>query len=525
MMIRRLVGRLVWRRQGSAAAAIILTLFAFLAKALSLLQQALMARLFGVSAQSDAYFIAQAVPMLIGGLLVASVSAPLTRDFVASTDTDRVSGMLLLVGVGSAVLAMLLALASIPIVSLQAQGLGVGTLRAAVSLSRLMSLMPVLYGLSGVLQAYCYAQSTFIVPAVSGIFPYIGGILGMIFLRTVAGIGGLVIGSVLGLAVQTLITAVPFLSRRPAAQGALCNAWRAARTYASGFAGSVVLVFMALAVSQLYFITDRSIASALGPGLVAAFGYATGILSLPQQLIVASASSAVLPSVSRLAANGQRAELRARVTSLIWMIAFLLTPAALLLLFGSVPVVRVLLQGRAFDEASTALTAAILRSYSLGLVGFALKDIATSILLATHQERWPAIVGLAGVVANIAVSWLLVRTAGYLGIAYATTAIFLLNAAILLAIVARTFGIPWRESLRHSGAKVAVSALGMSAAYWLTRQVHIPLAGLGRTLADFLCLGLAAAAYLAICKLLGLPELEALQARYRGWLGTRPDAT
>jgi len=513
-MIKKLFHWFVGHQQGSAAAVITLSSFALLTKFLALVQQALTARLFGVSPQTDAYFVAQGVPVLMGGLMASSVSTALTRDFSRESSPDRVRGLLLLVTLGALVCSAFLALTSGPAVWFTGPGLSGATRQMAVFLARLMSFLFVFFSVTGVMQAYCYAQAIFVVPAIASLLPYAGGILGAYLLGRPLGIQGLVVGYGAGLAMQAATVSAPFLFRQ-LGHSQSPAALPASRASATGFVRSLTLVFLSLVVSQIYFITDRSLASTYGPGLAASFGFAASIFSLPLQLVVLSVSNALLPSLSRLVSEKRLAELARKVESLIWIVAFLIVPLALLLLLGSTPMTQLLYEGNAFDPTATAMTAAVLQGYSLGLIGFAFKDIATSILLACNLEKWPALVGMICIVANLGAAWALGALVGHLGIAYATTGIFLFNAAALLALISRKLALSWRVGLKRSGWKIALAAITLVAVYALSRQAMIAapgrLLGLG---IEFGRLGLAALSYLAVCWLLGLPELQELLARY-----------
>lgn len=225
---------------------------------------------------------------------------------------------------------------------------------------------------------------------------------------------------------------------------------------------SLFFVTGSLLISQLYFITDRAVASVLGEGWVAVFGFAAGLFGLPSQLIVMNMTRAFLPSISAMVAENRWSELGDRVDLLVATAVFLFLPLSLLLFLGSIALTQLLFQGNAFGAKDTLMTAAIVRGYSFGLLGFALKDIATSVLVALNREKVPFYVGLCGFVINLALCVLLVKPFGYLGITLVTACVFILNAIVLLAVISKYVGTVWLHGLRNSIWKMGIGLAGDS---------------------------------------------------------------
>jgi len=487
-----------------------------LAKVLSFVQQSLLARKLGASSSTDAFFIAQIVPMLVGGVLASALMTSLARDLAAESDPQKPLPIIFVMTILFLALGAAWFVLSGPTVSVLAGGFDRETAALATSLARLMAVMLVMYGVTGAAQGFYNSRSSFLFPAVSNLLPYIGGVLSLIVLVPRLGILGLVLGILAGLALQTALLMAPILAERLALKGIGRRVFAYLASDFASFGKRYILVAFSLLVSQLYFISNRSMASLYGPGWVAVFGYAATAFSLPLQLILMSIGSAFLPSLSVMASNGEREKIASQSQTLLTTLGFVFLPLSLLLFFGSRLLVAILFQGNAFRAEDTILTGAVVQAYSFGLLGYAVKDIATFILIALRRERWPVVLGLAGLALNVGAGLVFGKFSGPLAIAYVTSACFLLNAVALMIVIHRSVRLSWKEVVRRSAWRIGVSGAAMAGAYMILGPVlrFVFRAGSLRIMAELVRLGFAFAVYLLVSKWMGIPEWDLLWTRY-----------
>jgi len=505
--------RIAHHRQAPFSAALTIALFAGITKLFSFLQQALLARQFGTSTQTDAFFVAQIVPMLVGGVFATALIMCLTRDFVLIRELDQPFGLLVIVGAVFSGLTLFWVLFWNPVLRLFGQGLDQETLSLSVSLSKPFSLMIILYSLVGTAQAFHNSRSKFLLPAIVNSFPYVGGVTGLIFFVPAYGILAVAYGLVAGLAIQTTLLLIPAFSSRSALSRVKTSIVWFMKNRFKNFAKSLILVTISLLVTQLFFITDRSISSLLGPGWVAVFAFSATAFSLPLQLIITSISNAFLPDLSALVSDGRSEDLRVRVNRLVSVVALLFLPISILVFFGSEIIVSILFKGRLFTDRAAHLTAEVLRIYSVGMLGFSLKDVASMILLALGKEKWSAAIGLGCVALNAGGSWLAVGSLGSGGVAGVTAVCLLLNAALLLAVISRSIPIRAATYLKVSGWRLGLACLAMVAAVLLSRSVvWAPGSKPGLALQS-LPLIISLIIFLAVCRIVRLPEMGLLFSR------------
>src|SRR4030095_8703238 len=97
------------------------------------------------------------------------------------------------------------------------------------------------------------------------------------------------------------------------------------------------------------------------------------------------------------------------------------------------PIVRLLLERGAFEPSDTVATAAVLRFYAIGLIGYSVVRILSPVFYALGRNRTPVMVSMTAVLVNAALNYTLVHTAlSYRGLALGTSIAALFNAATLL---------------------------------------------------------------------------------------------
>jgi putative peptidoglycan lipid II flippase len=197
-------------------------------------------------------------------------------------------------------------------------------------------------------------------------------------------------------------------------------------------------------------------------GAVSWLGYAFRLMYLPIGLFGVSIATAALPDVSRHATNGDDAAIRRAVSTAMRLMLMLNVPAMIGLIVLAEPIVALLYQRGQFTDADTQATAAALRFYAPGLIGYSIVRIASPTFYSLGNSRTPVIVSVASVSVNLILNILLVRAGmGFRGLALGTAIAALFNALTLLWLLRdRLQGIDGRRVMiafvKISGAAVVM---------------------------------------------------------------------
>jgi putative peptidoglycan lipid II flippase len=140
------------------------------------------------------------------------------------------------------------------------------------------------------------------------------------------------------------------------------------------------------------------------------------------------------------------------------------------------PLVQVLFERGRFAPADTAPTAAALRLYAIGLIGYATARIASPTFYALRQSRVPVAVSMATITLNVVLSVLLVRFMGFRGLALGTALAALADGALLMFLLRRHLNGIDGTRLVVAFVKVTVAALVMALA--ATAVEHVATAAI-----------------------------------------------
>jgi putative peptidoglycan lipid II flippase len=492
-------------------------------RVLGLVREVVTAWLFGASDAKAAYVVAYSVPffvqrLLLGGtvsiVFIPTLSRLLARD---QAEARRVAGMTLTVvaAVGAAMVVAGQALAPV-LVSLAAPGFAraPGLVDLAVDLTRIIFVAMLFLALAIYLTGFLQAHQQFAPPAVAPLVFNGVIIAGALALGPRLGIRGLAVAWVAGTAAQLLSQWGPArrLGLRPARVDLAHPAVREMGWLA-------IPAMLGLAVVEVNAYVDRFFASLLAgaPAAhpVAVLDYAYEIVQAPAAIFAISLATAIFPALARQAATGDHDDLRATFSLALRSLMVLILPVAALAVAVREPVVRVLFQRGEFGPQATQAVAAALAGYGVGLPAIAGYYVVTRTLYALQDMATPVRTGVAMVVLNAVLDWVLMRWWGTVGIALATSAVATVNLALLLGVVRRRLGrLDGRRILATTG-RAALAAVGAGAAM-------APMVGWGQGagLPPVGTAALAAAAgggvYLGGCWLLGVTELGVVVRLLRG---------
>ncbi|HVC19567.1 MAG TPA: murein biosynthesis integral membrane protein MurJ [Vicinamibacterales bacterium] len=282
-----------------------------------------------------------------------------------------------------------------------------------------------------------------------------------------------------------------------------------------------------LAALQINLFVTTLLATTQGTGAVSWLNYGFRLAHLPIGLFGVSIATAVLPSVSRHAAQGHAAGVRRTVADGLGMMFVLNIPATFGLLALAPSIVGLVFQRGRFTAADTAATAAVLRCYAVGLVGFSAVRIVSPTFYALHRSRVPVMVSVGAVALNLLLCLTLLPSLGYRALALGPSLAAIANAGTLVFLLSRQLdGLEGRRLtatlVRVVLASALMAAVAAAANGWLGRL--LPGGGLG---AGLLKVGGAIAAGLVVLvvsvRALGIREFDRAVETIRARLGRAPE--
>jgi putative peptidoglycan lipid II flippase len=307
----------------------------------------------------------------------------------------------------------------------------------AIRTMRILLLSPLLIGLGIAAKGILEAQDLFTLPAIAPVAYNAAIIVGIIALAPSLGIEGVAIGAVVGAAAHVAVQ-VP---------GLLKSGFRflpALRPLGvSGVAEVMRLLgprVIGQAAFQINFIWVTGLANRSGEGRVAALNFGWQMLMLPHGLIALSISTVIFPRMARLYEQGKSDEVRHVFTQSLTPMLFLTVPASIGLYEFRFAVVEALFENGRFDAVGTSLVAAAIEFLALGLVFYAIVEVATRIFYAMKDTVTPVVAGVLIIVINMIIGYALLDSLEHAGLAIGLTVSTGIEALILMAVLRKRIG-------------------------------------------------------------------------------------
>jgi len=409
----------------------IISLFNGLGVLGGLILDMVMAALFGAGQATDGFFLAFTVPQFIMLVLQSSYVSALVPVLTGLREGEPArawtvfSRLLNLNGLLMGVLAVLGWLSAGWITALVGAGLDPSRHGEIAGLTRVLFLMLPPLALAEVMRAQLNALERFAVPAAANVLRYVGALATLLAGYRAWGIRALAFGYVVGALVQVALSAVAVAR----AGGRYRLSWSLSDPDVRVAMRLFTVRASGIGLRRSGLIFERFLASFLPAGSVTALSYARRVSLALFQVFANSVSTATLPTLSASAQARDWPALRRSLRQGYRLLSYVTWPAAALMAALSVPLVRVLFQRGAFGAEDTALTAALLTIYALGVPALALVE-----LLLTPHYTWrdarPPTYHMAWMLgANVVLAWALMRLSGVHGLAWASTLTALLSLA------------------------------------------------------------------------------------------------
>jgi putative peptidoglycan lipid II flippase len=381
-------------------AALVLAVFSFLSQVFGLLRDHLLASLVGPSANLDTYYAAFRVPDFVynsfGVLFSVTVLIPFIAQYVEQEKADghpgafkRFLNSIFTVYVGGMAILSLILIVIMPwLTRLVVPGFSGAELHNVVLYSRIMLLSPFLFGLASLLSSFAQVQKKFFAFAIAPLLYNAGILVGIVVLRPIFGILGVVMGVAFGallyfgIQVPTLIKLgkLPKLSRE-VDWGVIRRVMTLSlpRTLSSS-------------LNNITFIIIGAMASLLAAGSISIFQFSYNIENTPLLIIGVSYAVAAFPAMTRMYAAGDKKELLNVLHRTTRNIFFLCVPASMLMIVLRAHIVRILLGAGVFSWNDTRLVAASVALFAVSIVAQCMELLLVRAFFATGNTKTPLII-------------------------------------------------------------------------------------------------------------------------------------
>ncbi len=486
-------------------------------------RDSLQAVILGAANSSDAFVIAYRIPnmlrRLVGEGALTSAFVPTFARYMKADDRDAMWRF-----AGSVLYALTLILAGLVtlgvlfsplLVKILAWGFAVSPekIDLTVTLNRLMFPYIFFISLAALASGILNAFDVFALPAFTPVLLNLAIIGCALLMRrwfddpAYAFAIGVLIGGALQIAVQ-----IPALLRH----GLMLRPPRPFDRAGLREVGRLILprVFGA-GITQINLVVDSNFAPSLPAGSVSFLYYAPRVTELTLGVFGISLATVILPSLSRAAAERDRALVVETLATAMRLLIFITVPATVGLIVLRVPIIHVLFEHGRFTANDTIFTASALGYYAIGLLPYAAVNVQATAFYAHRDTRTPVKVGALTFFLHLGLNFALRGPMGHDGIALSTSLSALADSVLLAWLLRARAGEYFDRGVLLSAGRTLLASAAMGGALWLClRRLDILL--LHGILLKAAMLGLliggGGALYLLIAALLGSEEVRLLRS-------------
>ncbi|EKD46147.1 MAG: integral membrane protein MviN, partial [uncultured bacterium] len=422
----------------------LMSVLALASRIVGLLRDRLLASEFGASESLDVYLAAFRIPDFIFNILVlgalSAAFVPIFTKFISHQQNQeawRFTNTIL----NSMVIALIiigvpLFLFAKHIMSLVAPGLSSEARELAGSLTQIMLLSPIFFGISNIAGSVLQSYKKFFLYSLAPILYNLGIIFGILFLVPRFGVYGLAWGVVLGAFIHMLVQ-LPSMFK---------FGWRYQPQVNMEQPGVIALFRLmgprtfSLIIGQLNLIIITAIASFLSSGSISIFNFANNLQSVPVGVIGISFAVAAFPFLAESSAKDNNLEYIAHFAKTFRQILFFIIPLSVMMFLLRAQIVRLTLGSGEFDWEATVLTLDTLAFFCIGLLAQCLAPLLVRSFHTLSDTKTPLFVALISLAANLLIAYPLARIFGVAGLAFAFSLASILQALILFILLRLRLG-------------------------------------------------------------------------------------
>ncbi len=495
-----------------AKTALCLMIVTMLSKILGFVRELVLTYTYGASLVSDVYITTVAIPTVLFSTIGAAISTTFIPLFYELDKiegrqktlnfTNNILNIIILLSMGMAITGFIFAEPLVKIFAINFEG---DKLKLAINFTRIMIFGVLFIGLSNMMTAWLQVKGKFSVAGMVGI-PFNIFIIMGILLSTNGNVNIMAIGSLVAMASMFLFQ-LPFVIKSGYKYNVSLNL---KDENIKKMIELIIPVFIGVGVNQINSIVDRSLASTLGNGYITVLNSANRLNGFVLGLFIISVTAVIFPRLSKLS-NDDKEAFIISVYKSINSIVMLILPISIGCIVLAEPVVKIVFERGAFNSNSTTITATALACYSIGMIGFALREILSKVFYSIQDTRTPMVNGALAMGMNIILNIILIKFLGYIGLALATSISALICIVLLFNSLRKKIRYFGQDKIIKTTLKSLISAIVMGIVTYFMYNTLANILGVGfiqEAIALFVSIGIGAIVYCALVIVLKVEEVS-----------------
>jgi putative peptidoglycan lipid II flippase len=459
--------------QGILKATTINMIGRFAASLLGFLQFVIIAKIFGIGIETDAFLIAQTIPLLFLTMSETVLGYSFLPVFIDCREKKGEDKAWELAGAFSTILNIILFVLTIIlfvfapyIVSLLAPGMSSEGHSIATILLRILSPVLLIVGISGLPATIFNSYQHFTIPALASLFLGLGVIVSTLLFAKSIGITAVALGFLGGLLLQAMVLVVALLRKK----GSIQMSFNFNKPEVRQIVRLMGPRFLGLLMNRIDVSVDRIFASTLGSGYISALTYADRVIHFFCALIPIALGKSMMPVLSKHSALGANDEIKRLFTKAIGAISFIFIPLTVVLIILGNPLITLFFQREAFDKYAVSLTTTALVFFSIGLTALSFNIIIGGVFYSLQDTLTPLKAGAIGSILNVLLDALLIGILAHGGLALATSIVAIVRSVIMYRLLTKKIGPLEGSKIFNALFKTVIAATAMSTVMWFFKE-------------------------------------------------------
>lgn len=448
----------------------ILMIITIISKVLGFGRELVLTYTYGTSMISDSYITALSIPTVLFAVVGTAITTsyiPLTCEIYKSSGTkdmlnftNNVSNIVIIIG---SILSILGIMFTEEIVKVFAVDFSGEKLQLTIEFTKIMIFGVIFIGLSNIMTGWLNINENFGVPGMIGIPFNICIMLGIIISNKI-NLKIMAIGSLLAMISQFLIQ-LPFAIKKGYRYKVYLNL---KDKNIKKMLLLIIPVIIGVGVNQLNLIIDRSLASTLGDGMITILNSANRLNGFVIGLFITTIASVIYPTLSKLSNLKDKSDFNRFVVKSVNIVVLMIIPISIGAIVLSEPVVRIVFERGAFNAEDTYNTSIALSCYSIGMIGFGLREVLNKVFYSLKDTKTPMINGAVSMIINIAMNLILIKYLGYVGLALATSLSSIICILLLFKSLKKHLGYFGQDKIIKTAIKSFFASVIMGIITYLT---------------------------------------------------------
>ncbi|WP_179295652.1 murein biosynthesis integral membrane protein MurJ [Bacillus sp. FJAT-45350] len=445
--------------------ALILMVLTILSKVFGFLREITLAYIYGTSNISDAYLISTTIPRVIFGFVtvgIISAFIPMYSKIFEKNGEDEarnftnnlINTLLIVV----TIIVSISLLFTEAIVSVFASGFDIETFDMTVKFTRICLFALYFLVVISVFTGYLQSKNKFVIPALIGLPFNIVIIISLFISVKLNVLIALPIGFVIAISTQFLF--MVYTIRKVGFKYKRTINFKDQHLKKMFFIALPVI--LGISVNQINVLIDRTLASQIAIGGISALNYASTLNEFVQGIFVLSIATVLYPLISAMAVKNDMIGLKNSLSGAMTGIFITVLPITFITMTFAVEVVTLLFGRGAFDINAISMTSYALFFYSIGMIGFGLREVLSRVFYSMQDTRTPMINASIGMALNIILNIFLSRYLGIGGLALATSIAAIFTSLLMLVSLRRKIGPFGIKRMTNSFIKILIASLIMS---------------------------------------------------------------